>query len=396
MEIDARHPIRTITRMDTVTAALVVQFLVSVAFNLMGSFMPLFLSSELNETLIEATGWTGTSSFIASTIMAVTAPFWGMMCDRIGTKKVLLVVLAGNIVVYAGMSFSADVLQIVFFRALQGGFGGISTVMFAIVASTVSPQGLRKALSYQMAAMTMGGLVAPGIGGLMASIIGYRLTLLTSAVLFILILPLVLKLTLPPPTAKEADTRPFNLSDFKSLLPDITALILVYICISFLTPAISWFLASLGVPDDQLLLWTTAATILNGLAYAVATPLMTNAVTDRTMPLLSVGAAAAIMATAFVFNPIQFIALRIIIGAAQAGIPPNLLGGKSGRRGTGMGFLNSARFLGMAIGPIMATTILGDGVAPRPFYMFTVMAGVSMVAAVFIYLTHKKNAEKES
>jgi len=376
--------------MDIVTAALIVQFLVSVSFNLMGSFMPLFISSELNETLIEATGWTGTSSFIASTIMAITAPFWGMMCDRIGTKKVLMIVLAGNIIVYTGMSFSTDVLQIVFFRALQGGFGGISTVMFALVASVVNPSGLKKALSYQMAAMTMGGLVSPGIGGLMASIIGYRLTMLASAVFFILILPLVLKITLPPPEAKKSDSRAFNFADFKSLLPDIIALILIYICISFLAPAISWFLKSLGIPNDQLLLWTTAATILNGLAYAVATPLMTNVITDRTMPLLSVGAAVAIMATAFVFNPIQFIVLRIVIGIMQAGIPPNLLGGKSGTKGTGMGFLNSARFFGMALGPVIATTILGDGSPKNSFNMFLVMSGISIVASIFIYLTRRK------
>lgn len=395
MKIDARHPIKTITQMDTVTAALVVQFLVSVSFNLMGSFMPLFISSELNETLIEATGWTGTSSFIASTIMALTAPFWGMMCDRIGTKKVLMIVLAGNIVVYAGMTFSMDILQIVFFRALQGGFGGISTVMFAIVAASVPASGLKKALSYQMAAMTMGGLVSPGIGGALASVIGYRMTLLTSAVLFILILPIVLKITLPPAEPKESETRAFNLTDFRSLLPDITALILIYICISFLAPAVSWFLSSLGVPDDQLLLWTTAATVLNGLAYAVATPVLTKSITDRSMPLLSVGAAVAIMATAFVVSPIQFIALRIVIGAVQAGIPPNLLGGKSGRKGTGMGFLNSARFLGMAIGPLLATTILGDGMAPRPLYMYGVMAGISIVAAIVIYVTHKKKTGED-
>lgn len=376
--------------MDTATAALVVQFLVSVAFNLMGSFMPLFISNELNETLIEATGWTGTSSFIASTIMAITAPFWGWMCDRVGTKKVLLFVLAGNIVVYAGMAFSTNVLQIVFFRALQGGFGGISTVMFAIVASVVPSRDLKKALSYQMAAMTMGGLVSPGIGGVMASLIGYRLTMVASAILFVLIFPVVLKLTLPPPAGRDVDAKAFDFSDFKSLIPDIMALILVYICISFIAPAISWFLESLGVPDDQLLLWTAAATILNGLAYAVATPLLTNAVTDRTLPLLSAGAAVAIMATAFVFNPIQFIALRIIIGAIQAGIPPNLLGGRSGRKGTGMGFLNSARFLGMAIGPILATTLLGDGVPPKPLYMYAVIAVISMAAAAFIYATHRK------
>ena len=395
LEIDARHPIRTLTRLDTVTAALLIQFLVSVAFMLMGSFMPLFISSEFNETLIEATGWTGTSSFIASTIMAITAPFWGWMCDRVGTKKVLLFVLAGNIVVYSGMAFSTNVLQIVFFRALQGGFGGMSTVMFAIVASAVPTHDLKKALSYQMAAMTMGGLVAPGIGGVLAAVIGYRLTMGASAILFVLIFPLVLILTLPPPTSKDADSKSFKLSDLRVLIPDIVSLILVYICISFMAPTVSWFLNSLGVPKDQLLLWTAVATILNGVAFAVATPLLSKAATDRTLPYLSVGAAVAIMATAFVFNPVQFIALRIVIGAVQAGIPPNLLGGKSARRGTGMGFLNSARFFGMAMGPILATTILGDGLPPRSLYMYAAMAAISLIAAVFLYLTHTKKAVKE-
>jgi hypothetical protein len=102
------------------------------------------------------------------------------------------------------------------------------------------------------------------------------------------------------------------------------------------------------------------------------------------------------MATAFVVNPVQFIALRILIAAIQAGIPPNLLGGKSGTRGTGMGFLNSARFLGMAIGPFMATSILGNGEPPQPFNMFATMAGMSLVAAVFIYYTHtRKMAEND-
>jgi DHA1 family multidrug resistance protein-like MFS transporter len=283
----------------------------------------------------------------------------------------------------------------VFFRALQGGFGGMSTVMFAIVATAVPPHDLKRALSYQMAAMTMGGLVAPGIGGVMAALIGYRLTMGASAILFVLIFPLVLILTLPPPTSKEADSKSFKFSDFKVLLPDIFSLILVYICISFIAPTISWFLESFGVPDDQLLLWTAVATILNGLAFAVATPLLSKAATDRTLPLLSMIAAITIMATAFVFNPVLFIALRVVIGAVQAGIPPNLLGGKSGRKGTGMGFLNSARFLGMALGPVLATTILGDGLPPRPLYMYAVMAAISMIAAVFLYLTHTKKTVRE-
>jgi DHA1 family multidrug resistance protein-like MFS transporter len=384
---------KSLRSLNVITAALVVQFLVSVAFNLMGSFMPLFISSDLNKTLIEATYWTGIASFISAFILAITAPFWGWMCDRVGTKKILIMVIAGNVVVFGGMAAATNVLQIVLYRALQGAFGGISTVMFAVVVAVSSPNDIKRVLSFQMAAMTMGGLVAPGIGGALASIIGYRMTLAVSALLFFLIIPLVSILSLPPPSSQATVAR-FGMKDFFSILPDGIALILVYICLSFITPIIPWYIESLGVQYDQLLLYTTATTVLNGLAYAVATPTLTRIVDDRTLPIFSLLAAILIEVTTFVVSPIQFIVLRIAIGAVQAGIPPNLLGGKSGRKGTGMGFLNSARFLGMAFGPVIATNILGDGVPPRPLYMYSSIAAFSLLATIFIYLTHTRKKVK--
>ena len=378
-----------LNRMNVASAALIVQFLVSMAFNLMGSFQPLFISSALGYTLIEATQWTGVSQLAASTLMALTAPFWGWMCDRVGTKKVLLTVIAVNTVVYSGMAASTSITQIVFFRGLQGCFGGISTVMFTLASQVVKPADLKRALSYQMAAMTIGGLVAPGIGGALASIIGFRLTLAVSALLFLCIIPVVALLGMPPPEGREGAFKGFTADDFRSILPDFAALILIYTGISFIAPTISWFLETLGVPYEQLLLYTTAATILNGMAFAIATPTLTRVITDRTLPLLPAVAAVIIMATAFAASPIQFIALRVALGAVQAGIPPNLLGGKSGRKGAGMGFLNSARFMGMAMGPYMATAILGSGEAPRPLHMFAVMAMISLISSAFIYATHR-------
>jgi DHA1 family multidrug resistance protein-like MFS transporter len=392
--LDLSETPKALRRMNMATAALLVQFLVSVAFNLMGGFMPLFISSDLGYSLIDATYWTGIAALVSSSLMALTAPFWGWMCDRVGVKKIMLLVIVGNIIVYSGMALSTDVIRIILFRGLQGTFGGLSTVMFALVASVVPARDLKKALSYQMAAMTMGSLIAPGIGGVMASFAGYRLTLASSAILFVCIIPVVSILSMPPPEAKKSDARRFTFEDFKLILPDVVALVLVYTSISFIAPTISWFLESLGIPYEQLLLFTTVATVLNGLAFAVATPLMTKVITDRSLPILSVGAGVAIMATAFVVTPIQFIALRVLIGAMQAGIPPNLLGGKSGMRGTGMGFLNSARFLGMAIGPFLATSILGNGESPQPFNMFATMAGMSFIAAIFIYYTHTRKTSK--
>lgn len=380
------------SRMGMMNAALLVQFLVSIAFSLTGSFLPLFISGELGKTLIDATYWTGIAQLVASSLMALTAPFWGSMCDRVGTRRIMLIVLVGNIVVYAGMSASTSVSHIVLFRGLQGAFGGMSTVMFSLVASIVPAGELKRALSYQMAVMTLGNLIGPGVGGLLASAAGYRVTFASSSLLFLCIVPLVSILSTPAPAGTGRETTGFGVADLKTILPDVVALVVVYSCISFISPVIPWFLESLGVPYERLLAFTAVATSINGLAFVAASPLLTRVVTDRTLPLLSAVAAGGILATAFAVDPYQFLALRVAVGAIQAGVPPSLLGGKSGRKGASMGFLNSARFMGMALGPFFATSILGDGAPPRPLYMFSAMACMSVMASLFIYMTHTRKS----
>ena len=381
--------------MDVRLAALLVQFLVSIAFSLMGSFLPLFMSSDLGNTLIEATYWTGISQLVASSLMALTAPFWGLMCDRVGTKKIMMVVLLGNTIVYAGMAVATNVIHIVIFRGLQGTFGGLSTVMFALVASIVPARELKKALSYQMAVMTLGSIIAPGIGGLLASVIGYRLTFAASSLLFVSIAPMASAMGMPPPVARTDDAVRLKRTDLKAVLPDAISLVLVYSCISFISPTIPWFLETLGIPYEGLLLFTAIATIASGIAFVAATPILTKVITDRTLPILSATTAGTIFLTAFVADPLQFIAVRVAASAIQAGIPPSLLGGRAGRKGAAMGLLNSARFMGMAVGPFVATSILGDGEPPKAFYMFSAMAVISIAAAIVIYLTHTRVTSKQ-
>jgi DHA1 family multidrug resistance protein-like MFS transporter len=359
----------------------------------MGAFLPLFINSELKFTLIKATYWTGISQLITALLMAFTAPFWGFMCDKVGTKKIILIGLTGNTIAYAGMAVSTNLSHIIFFRVVQGIFGGLSTAMFALVASVVSGKALRVAISYQMVAATLGGLIGPGIGGMLAYTIGYRLTFASSSFLYVIIIFITLVLKIPPSAEKKTEKQSIRNLNIKAIIPDILTLIFVYACISFISPTISWFLESLGVPFEQLLIFTAFVRVLNGLAFVVATPVLTKFVTYKTLPILPAAAAAVIFMTTFVMNPYQFIALRILIGAIQAGIPPNLFGGKTRRRGTTMGFLNSARFMGLALGPFMATSILGNGEPLNVFYMFTAMTGMSLLASLTIYLTNKRETK---
>lgn len=360
----------------------------------MNSFFSLFISSELNQTLLDATYWSGIFQLVGSIMTAITAPVWGLMCDRIGTKKILLIALAGNATTFAGMGASTSVTNVIIFRGLQGAFGGTSTIMFALVASVVPAGEFKTAISHQLAAMTMSQIAAPGIGGILASIIGYRLTFAASSLLYLSITPLVMLLRIPPPV--DDDGVQFGFSDIKAILPDAFALVLVYSCISFITPMISWFLESLGIPYGQLLTFTALTTILNGLAFAAAAPIFSKVITDKTLHIPSLIAAVGIFATAFVRNPYQFMALRVSIGAIQAGVPPSLLGGKSGRKGVSMGLLNSARFIGQAIGPFLAASILSDGTFLSVLYMFTTMMSISLLTAIITYITHVRHTSIQS
>ena len=378
-------------RIDVKKAALVMQFIGSIAFTLMNSFMPLFITIELKETLIEATYWTGLFQTVGNFTTAVAAPFWGYMCDRVGTRKILLITIVGNTVAYTGMALSNNVVSVILFRGLQGGFGGTSTIMFALISSVVDASDLKTAISYQLAAMTMSQIVGPGLGGLFASLVGYRLTFLVSALLYVSITPIVLLLRPSLVSRDEEGGNRFGLTDFKMILPDAFALILVYACINFVTPIVVYLLSSVGVAESQLLTYTVITMTLNGLTYAAATPLVTRVVSDRTLPLLSVIGAGVIFATAFATNPLQFIGLRLSIGAIQAGIPPCLLGGKSGRKGLALGLLNSFRFIGQAIGPFVATSILGEGKPQQVLLVFLTMSGVSLFTAFFTYITHTRH-----
>ena len=378
--------------LDIKLAALIIQFLATVAFQLMLRYLPLFIETDLSYSLIEATHWTGMAQFVTSCFFAFTAPVWGFLCDRIGAKKIAIMLLLGNAVVYAGMGASTTITQILLFRGLQGSFGGYSTAMFALVAAIYVGAELKQAISYLITMLTLGQLVGPALGGALASLIGYRLTLVASSLLFMSIIPLMFLINVPPPPRKASDKPRFTPADFKAVIPDFFALILVYACISFIMPTIPWFLSSFGIPGEQLLLYTTLTTTLNGVAFIIATPLLPRIVTDKKLPLVSVVASGAILMTAFAADAYQFIVLRIAMGAIQAGIPPFLLGGRgTARKGTAMGFLNSARFMGNALGPITAISILGDGDPARVLGMFATMATSSLVASIVICLTHKRS-----
>jgi DHA1 family multidrug resistance protein-like MFS transporter len=242
-----------VTHMDVKFVVLLVQLVSSLSFYLMNSYISLFINSDLQYPLIEATYWAGVYQLVGSGVAAVAAPFTGFLYDRLGMKKIWLIILSGNVVAYTGLAVSTNLLEIVFFRGLQGCFA-MSTVVFAFSASVASAGELKKSLSYQLAAMTIGQLIGPGIGGILASTVGYRLVFATASLLFVSMFPVVSILKTPPQVARERDAPNLTVKDVRAIIPDAFSLVLVYMCMYFIWPIIPWFLESLGVPYEQLII----------------------------------------------------------------------------------------------------------------------------------------------
>ncbi|MCJ7632979.1 MFS transporter, partial [Candidatus Bathyarchaeota archaeon] len=158
--------------------AAVIGFFDIFALGFMQSFVALFVSEEFGVNLIEATFWMGIATLFKQLSYAALSPIWGWLSDRVGSKKMLLRVMAGHALAHFLMFFSRNVYEFTAFLCLDGALGSMSTPIFTLLSKTVEHEKLPQVLSYQQSVQTVGTLLAPGVGVALALEFGYRPTYL--------------------------------------------------------------------------------------------------------------------------------------------------------------------------------------------------------------------------
>ncbi|MEA2755247.1 MAG: transporter, family, tetracycline resistance protein, partial [Aliidongia sp.] len=103
-----------------------------------------------------------------SGVQLLSAPLWGRLSDRIGRRPVILVSTMASVVAYLWLS-SADALWLLFAaRAIQGLAGGNISVAQAYIADITTPENRAKGMGGLGAALGLGFVLGPAIGGLLA------------------------------------------------------------------------------------------------------------------------------------------------------------------------------------------------------------------------------------
>ena len=98
----------------------------------------------------------------------LTAPFWGRLSDRVGRRPVLLFTIAGGTAAYVWMGFAESLTALFLARAVGGAMAGNIATAFAYVADVTTPDERAKGMGKIGAAFSLGFILGPAIGGLLA------------------------------------------------------------------------------------------------------------------------------------------------------------------------------------------------------------------------------------
>jgi len=123
------------------------------------------------------------SVFAACTFFA--APVFGALSDRFGRKIILLISLLGSVIGYVLFGLAGALWVLFLARIIDGLTAGNISTLFAYISDSTEPKERPKWFGYMGAAMGIGKLGGPALGGLLGSIALGLPFFVTAALIFI-------------------------------------------------------------------------------------------------------------------------------------------------------------------------------------------------------------------
>lgn len=339
------------------------QFGAAFSFNFVNVFFPFYIFHISPYPFQETLLWVGAILGSTGIVTALTSTFWGSLTHHYRPKLLYLRAFLAHSILFCLMGFIHNLHLLLIFRILQGLMGGVSTIGFIIVSSSSSQERVSLDMGIFQSSMTLGMLAGPPLGSLAAALLGYRGAFVSaSIILFAASLFCYLFVTDVPKLPKEEkasgrlrmDKRVFigwmicftaqiQLMFLPSVFPNVfekfqiektlalklagTVVMLYTITALIGTYLWSWLSRKVGLHRMITFLFALGI-FLQGLL------IVSRGVVDFTLiRMIQTGLVAATL-------PLTF---SLFVTMPKGGI---------------IGFLNSARFAGNALGPMIATSVL--------------------------------------
>jgi DHA1 family multidrug resistance protein-like MFS transporter len=368
------------------------QFGLAFCFNVVMSFMPFYIIRVSPYTAHETILWTGMIMGLNSFVSAAAAPFWGGLTAKIRPKALFQWTFFVNSIIFLLMGFTANLPLLLGLRLIQGGLGGASTIGLIMISQLSPRDRLAGNLSLYQNSMTDGQLLGPPVGAYVAAHLGYQSPFIFSFVLVGVCL-LLCHIYVPEMDTRETDQSGKIPLD-QGVLWGWALILIATIHLTFLPSILPHILGGFGLTGEGAL--KSAGFIMMGYT---ATAIVGSYVISRLTPRTKLaGVITGLCLTAALFQALLFVSqgvisftvIRMLQAGAIAGVLPLVMASfASGLGGAGIGFLNSARFAGMGLGPLMATTVLA-GSSLLTLYLLISFLSVGAVLAFWLTNAKKK------
>ena len=339
-------------------------------------FLPLYIAELGTTDLGEIAMWTGLTLGATPMVTAISAPLWGRVGDKYGSKVLVVRSLTAFILTKAGMAFVTAPWQLFALRALLGVFAGYGALTISMAAQSVPRDRMARAIGAVQTGHRLGPAIGPVIGGLLAPLVGLRNSFLFAAAFYAAAMVLVLVLYEDPPRRPAAAKARGGREVFSHLLRLPGFVLALFVIFGLQTvdrsfgPVLPLFVAQVGVDPQRVPIVSGILFSLGAVAAAIGSQLAPRLLKHRSAQSIIVSgtAVAAIALAIIVVAPTVWLvgASMAVVGLA-IGVATTAIYAVAGSllpadaHATGFGVMTTASLIGLAVSPVVAGFIGGSG-----------------------------------
>jgi MFS family permease len=321
--------------------------------------------------------WTGLTLGATPAVTAISAPLWGRVGDRYGSKVLVVRSLGAFVLTKAAMAFVTMPWHLFALRALLGVFAGYGALTMSMAAESVPRRRMASAIGTVQVGQRLGPAIGPILGGVLAPIVGLRASFLVAAGFYLLAVLMVVALYEEPRRHKARTVQRSLRSVIAQLAgtPGFLLLLGVIFAMQIVDrsfgPILPLYVEELGVSRPEIafvsgVLFSVAA-LFAALGHRLADGLLRRW-TPRTLIAVSSIAGAIGIALTGLVSSIGIFALALAVSGAGIGIAMTAAYASAGAllpgdaHVTGFGVMTTASLVGMAGSPIIAGAVGASGI----------------------------------
>ena len=228
---------------------LVSQLAATMGFTFVLPFMPIYVQSLGVEDMGGAAAWAGVINSSTAVTMALAAPLWGKLGDRVGLKPMLLRATVAGSIVIGLMGLVTSPWQLLALKTLQGCLTGTVAAATVLVSATAPSERAGARLGTLQMVIFVAAAAGPFFGGVFADLVGIRASFGVTAALLAasaVLISVWVKEERSSAEMEEAgpveDDGPLP---YRRLAPSLLALFVIQLTIMSAAPALPGLLSTL-------------------------------------------------------------------------------------------------------------------------------------------------------